>query len=167
MPTPEQLTIPDKLDSINVTKQAIRQAIVDKGVDVPEGTTFYEYAGKIGEISGGGEWIQGEISSSAPKARGGFVSVDAYLKFPPFQGDGNFVAIIKIGINDNNPEYVGYLAAYKREDNIGIKGLSGDTWESQAVYQCDNDGLVIFLSQSSSIYTIDEMYALLQYVSMD
>lgn len=37
MPTPESLTIPDKLDSINVTKQAIRQAIVDKGVEVPEG----------------------------------------------------------------------------------------------------------------------------------
>lgn len=54
MPTPEELTIPDKLDSINVTKQAIRQAIVDKGVEVPEGTTFYEYAGKIGEIQTGG-----------------------------------------------------------------------------------------------------------------
>lgn len=53
MPTPESLTIPDKLDSINVTKQAIRQAIVDKGVDVPDGTTFYEYAGKIGEIETG------------------------------------------------------------------------------------------------------------------
>lgn len=56
MPTPESLTIPDKLDSINVTKQAIRQAIVDKGVEVPEGTTFYEYAGKIASIeTGGGE----------------------------------------------------------------------------------------------------------------
>lgn len=54
MPTPEDFTIPDKLDSINVTKQAIRQAIVDKGVEVPEGTTFYEYAGKIGEIKTGG-----------------------------------------------------------------------------------------------------------------
>lgn len=59
MPTPEEMTIPDKLDSINATKQAIRQAIVDKGVEVPEGTTFYEYAGKIGEIEGGysmGAW---------------------------------------------------------------------------------------------------------------
>lgn len=55
MPTPEELTIPDKLDSINVTKQAIRQAIADKGVEVPEGTTFYEYAGKIGEIETGGK----------------------------------------------------------------------------------------------------------------
>lgn len=53
MPTPEELTIPDKLDSINVTKQAIRQAIADKGVEVPEGTTFYEYAGKIAEIETG------------------------------------------------------------------------------------------------------------------
>lgn len=55
MTTPEDFTIPDKLDSINVTKQAIRQAIVDKGVEVPDGTTFYEYAGKIGEIETGGK----------------------------------------------------------------------------------------------------------------
>lgn len=52
--TPASLAIPDKLASINATKQAIRQAIVNKGVEVPTGTTFYDYAGKIGEIESGG-----------------------------------------------------------------------------------------------------------------
>ena len=50
MSTPEEMIVPEKLDSIKATKQAIRNAIVEKGVDVPDGTTFYEYAGKIGEI---------------------------------------------------------------------------------------------------------------------
>ena len=50
MPTAQELNIPDKLDSILTTKQAIREAIVAKGVEVPEGTVFREYADKIGEI---------------------------------------------------------------------------------------------------------------------
>ena len=54
MTIPKELNVLDKLDSINVTKQAIRQAIVDKGIDIPEGTTFYEYAGKIAAIESGG-----------------------------------------------------------------------------------------------------------------
>lgn len=44
------MLIADKLQSIKATKQAIRGAIVDKGVDVPEGTTFAEYANKVSEI---------------------------------------------------------------------------------------------------------------------
>lgn len=54
MPTAEELNIPDKLDSILTTKQAIHDAIVAKGVEVPEGTVFREYADLISQISGGG-----------------------------------------------------------------------------------------------------------------
>lgn len=54
MPTPDELSIPEKLADIQTTKTAIREAIVAKGVEVPEGTTFRAYAEKIGEISGGG-----------------------------------------------------------------------------------------------------------------
>ena len=53
MPTPEDLTIPDKLDSLKATKQAIRQAIEAKGVTVPTDATFYEYSDSIAEISTG------------------------------------------------------------------------------------------------------------------
>lgn len=53
MPTPQELNIPDKLDSILATKQAIREAIVSKGTDVPEGTTFRQYADLIAGISTG------------------------------------------------------------------------------------------------------------------
>ena len=53
MPTPQELNIPDKLDSILATKQAIREAIALKGTEVPEGTTFRQYADLISGISTG------------------------------------------------------------------------------------------------------------------
>lgn len=40
-----------KLDSIMESKTAIHDAIVAKGVEIPEGTTFNEYADKIANIS--------------------------------------------------------------------------------------------------------------------
>lgn len=43
-------TTADKLEYLDGTKSAIKQAIVNKGVDVPEGTTFRAYAEKIGSI---------------------------------------------------------------------------------------------------------------------
>lgn len=47
-------TTADKLAYLEDTKAAIRDAIAARGVDVPAGTTFRDYAARIGEISGGG-----------------------------------------------------------------------------------------------------------------
>lgn len=44
-------TTADKIAHLNSTKTAIKNAITAKGVAVPEGTTFREYADKIGDIS--------------------------------------------------------------------------------------------------------------------
>lgn len=60
------MTTADKLAYLNDTKAAIQAAIVEKGVEVPEGTTFREYAGKIGEI---------ETKTQFKKVR---LSVDGY-----------------------------------------------------------------------------------------
>ena len=46
-------TTADKLNYLSETKDAIKQAIVDKGVTVDDSTTFREYADKIGSIEGG------------------------------------------------------------------------------------------------------------------
>ena len=43
-------TTADKLEYLSGTKDAIKQAIVNKGVAVPDGTTFRAYAEKIGSI---------------------------------------------------------------------------------------------------------------------
>ena len=49
-------TTADKLNYLISTKNAIKQAIIDKGVNVTDTDTFRSYATKIGEIqSGGGE----------------------------------------------------------------------------------------------------------------
>ncbi len=45
-------TIADKLSYLLETKNQIKQALVDKGVEVPEGTTFRGYAALIGGAVG-------------------------------------------------------------------------------------------------------------------
>lgn len=47
-------TTADKLAKLAETKSNIKQAIIDKGVSVSDTDTFASYAGKIGQISGGG-----------------------------------------------------------------------------------------------------------------
>ena len=47
-------TINDKLTYLEETKELIKQAIVDKGVEVNDTDTFRSYADKISEIEGGG-----------------------------------------------------------------------------------------------------------------
>ena len=47
-------TTTDKLTYLQETKEAIKNAIIDKGVEVPQETTFREYATKINEISSSG-----------------------------------------------------------------------------------------------------------------
>lgn len=55
-------TTAEKLAYLADTKTAIKDAIISKGTDVPEGTTFRQYAEKIGEIKSGGlEWIAAEV----------------------------------------------------------------------------------------------------------
>ena len=46
-------TTVEKLIYLQETKEAIKNAIVEKGVEVPEGTTFRGYAEKVGEIPTG------------------------------------------------------------------------------------------------------------------
>lgn len=47
-------TISEKLSYLEETKELIKQAIVDKGVEVNDTDTFRSYADKISEIEGGG-----------------------------------------------------------------------------------------------------------------
>ena len=51
----------DKLNYFLQTKSLIKQAIIDKGVDVSESDTFRSYAEKIGQISGGPSIDNGNI----------------------------------------------------------------------------------------------------------
>lgn len=54
-------TTTEKLTYLQGTKDAIKNAIVAKGVEVPEGTTFRGYAEKVGEISNGTSVVTAEV----------------------------------------------------------------------------------------------------------
>lgn len=54
-----------QLDTLDGTKSAIKEAIIAKGVEVPEGTVFRDYATKIGEISTGSSWHSASVLESA------------------------------------------------------------------------------------------------------
>ena len=60
----EARTLYENLEYLNETKGLIKQAIIDKGVEIDNNTPFREYVNKIGEIQdGGSEDLEAEISA--------------------------------------------------------------------------------------------------------
>ena len=57
-------TITDKINKSLETKEAIRQAIINKGVDIPANTVFSDYPEKISAITGSGEGGSGGIADA-------------------------------------------------------------------------------------------------------
>ena len=76
-------TTAEKLAYLADTKTAIKDAIVAKGVEVPEGTTFRGYAGLISGISAG-ESITLETCTVTPVSSGKFY---AYTFTIPIEGE--------------------------------------------------------------------------------
>ena len=58
------MAIAEKLAYLEDTKKAIKDAIVEKGTDVPEGTTFRAYADKVREIKSGSTNEQLDVTSN-------------------------------------------------------------------------------------------------------
>ena len=56
-------TIAEKLNYLNTTKTNIKNAIIEKGVEVSDSDTFRDYATKIADISSGGD---GMIINATP-----------------------------------------------------------------------------------------------------
>lgn len=78
-------TTAEKLAYLADTKTAIKDAIVAKGVDMPEGTTFREYADKIATIPSGNRKVTVHFEPAIAGAMGvyGF-SINNYLmEIPP------------------------------------------------------------------------------------
>lgn len=108
--------------------QAIRQAIADKGVEVPEGTTFYEYAGKIAEIETGGE--QGSVQISyGGNSDANFYFVDAEGIYQSLKNPSSIAvslpAIIGIDANPRDPRY---------GNNAWVDSVSGGSVLTQGSY---------------------------------
>lgn len=166
MPTPEEMTIPDKLDSINVTKQAIREAIVAKGVEVPEGTTFYEYAGLIGEIKGGssmgayadplliddlGISLMTMFSTGQKTADFSILSAQAFWDYITSSIENNKIPRIQTLLNQTD-RYTCPIQGYS-------EGSSGVYYVSATIYVLDTSGwvglAVGFVGTTVSLETIN------------
>lgn len=110
-------TTTEKLTYLQGTKDTIKNAIVAKGVEVPEGTTFRAYAQKVGEIKGGltesDRFTQIPTNETRPYIKGN--ATVAYAGYPIFlqmQGMGmNYHLIINIyGVD--NIQYEAFQAWY-------------------------------------------------------
>ncbi len=87
-------TTADKLAYLAGTKSAIREAIIDKGVNVPEGTTFRQYASKIADIQDvgslptqGAKTVTPTTTEQVAVASGRYTTGDVKVA-----GDANLVA---------------------------------------------------------------------------
>lgn len=114
-------TTTEKLTYLQGTKDAIKNAIVAKGVEVPEGTTFRAYAQKVGEIKSGltesDRFTQIPTNETRPYIKGN--ATVAYAGYPIFlqmQGMGmGYNLIINIyGID--NIQYEAFQGEYYRGD---------------------------------------------------
>lgn len=117
------MSILDKLNHLNVTKNLIRQAIIAKGVAVPESDTFRSYAEKVTAIPTGGS---GGGGITGPQLR--------VIKLFEDVESGDIVCLRRLGsgtqypLVGNNPDFMPSVnwTQYSYSSHIGPVALSGD-----------------------------------------
>ncbi len=119
-------TTTEKLTYLQGTKDAIKNAIVAKGVAVPEGTTFRGYAEKIGEIQAGGGILNATITLENEVSKGAnieIVFVDATGNKINMSGTETKI------VNVKNGEPIVLIAEYLEMSDLAIKidGIEFDT----------------------------------------
>lgn len=119
-------TTTEKLTYLQGTKDAIKNAIVAKGVEVPEGTTFRGYAEKVGEIQVGGGILNATITLENEVSKGAnieIVFVDATGNKINMSGTETKI------VNVKNGEPIVLIAEYLEMSDLAIKidGIEFDT----------------------------------------
>lgn len=119
-------TTTEKLTYLQGTKDAIKDAIVAKGVEVPEGTTFRGYAEKVGEIQVGGGILNATITLENEVSKGAnieIVFVDATGNKINMSGTETKI------VNVKNGEPIVLIAEYLEMSDLAIKidGIEFDT----------------------------------------
>ena len=111
-------TTTEKLTYLQGTKDTIKNAIVAKGVEVPEGTTFRGYAEKIGEIQAGGGILNATITLENEVSKGAnieIVFVDATGNKINMSGTETKI------VNVKNGEPIVLIAEYLEMTDLAIK----------------------------------------------
>ena len=120
-------TTTEKLTYLQGTKDAIKNAIVAKGVEVPEGTTLRGYAEKVGEITTG------------PKE--GYIKISGDSTNNPKAIYVNILGVIRNIEADEISEdhvYVGTLVMCSNSIQLGAIGTEGEIESVLTIY--DKDG---------------------------
>lgn len=126
----EERTLYENLEYLNETKGIIKQAIIDKGVEISADTPFREYADKISDITTG-EDLEAELSAQEQviqqmktalenKTAGGKVKLNVYAQTTePTNKDGiwlqtdkqidNYIAVDSININEGWGDVISYM----------------------------------------------------------
>jgi hypothetical protein len=97
----------DKLNYLNETKEAIKTALVEKGVSVSDSDTFRSYADKIGEISSGGSGGSSTKYGLNLDNILGDVDENGVLQAPTSKANLNFAGVTNIGKSALNYAFKG------------------------------------------------------------
>ena len=140
-------TIEAKLLHLQGTKAAIKTAIEAKGVTVPVGTTFRDYATKIGDITNGGgtgsevadTWVRPTEWLALPDNVNGVEKVsilnavfDTDSEFVSFQCQGSYIVDWGDGVIEN---FVAGVKAYHKYEYSNVN-LNSDTVVEFGYKQC-------------------------------
>ena len=109
-------TTADKLNYLDQTKTAIKDAIITKGVSVPDNTTFREYANKIEEISGGGGGSPIDTLVEYAKQNGQLISVEYESTFTANVDLRD--EIIMVVINHDLNKLIGTFTSKRTTDEV-------------------------------------------------
>lgn len=134
----EERTLYENLEYLNETKGIIKQAIIDKGVEISADTPFREYADKISDITTG-EDLEAELSAQEQviqemkialenKAAGGKVKLNIYAQTTePTDKDGIWFQTDKTFDKIYFDEYVKRISV-EGLDTINKYPTFGDSW---------------------------------------
>ena len=156
----------DKLNKLLETKQAIKQAIIDKGVDVSDNTVFAEYPAKINAIEGANDIdlsnyvtkdelppirVIGSDNPDEPYVLTGNEFTDEEYEIDTYHQvilknveiDGwsypNDLCMINVYETSDNGEVTRYIDVY-------------DQWGSQVYNTIDSDGNVVYDSDDNFVW---------------
>lgn len=132
-------TTTEKLTYLQGTKDAIKNAIVAKGVEVPEGTTFRGYAEKIGEIQTGGGILNATITLENELGKNG--SLKLYFVTEDGRGvemSGNSIKNEKIKFGSP------ILLYYEFLDSVGSDTLINDKDENINMFEIGVDKFIAY-----------------------
>lgn len=164
MANPDLKTLEDKLSYAYDTKLAIKDAIVAKGVDIPEDTTFRDYAAKIVDIKTGGTWIDVEVSPEAPLSANSasimpmvnWQNSNAYITIPAPTDDENLAIVRFVSFDTNNgSNNIGYAVYIKSSDEIYTTNLTAGT---SSLYSSNSESICVYVSNVRTSYVTSASY---------